>query len=347
MSATERDFNNGPEVVYNLVAVLSALARWQFLVGQQAMISKDSSTPVCTDRGSSGARKADREAHDPADEPPTSDEGDFGTFDGWALDDVLGEGGMGVVFRARDKKTGRPVALKVLQPRLAADKEARDRFAREARLAAQIRGDTVVAILDVRMTSAIPYLVMELVDGPNLLERLESEGPLRTQDLLQLGIDVADGLHLLHEKTLVHRDVKPSNIKFRRESGRAVLVDFGLARKAGKMGSITQSGEVLGTPVYMSPEQARGESLDARSDLFSLGTVLYIAATGRSPIGEEAIEDPRPHILYKEPDDIRNHRSDLPEELVDIIHRLLHKDRKERYQSAAQVASDLRRLLPT
>ena len=195
---------------------------------------------------------------------------------------VLGHGGMGVVLKGWDPRLHRPVAIKLLAPQLATHPTARARFEREARAAAALRHPNVVAVHETAEQGGVPYLVMEFVDGQSLLDRVRAN-PLDLPTLARYARQVVDGLVAVHEKGIVHRDVKPSNILIEADSERVVLTDFGLALVCREESDLTAAGNVLGTPAYMSPEQLRGERADARSDLFSLGCVLYAMAVGRSP----------------------------------------------------------------
>src|SRR5262245_25454949 len=201
---------------------------------------------------------------------PSSEPGSLGRLDHYEVLEVVGRGGTGVVLRARDTKLLRIVALKVLAAPLAASGSARQRFAREARAAAAVRDDHVIDIHTVRDDAPLPYLVMEFVDGPNLETLLRKGGPLEVKEVLRIGIQVASGLAAAHKQGLVHRDVKPANVLLENGVQRVKLTDFGLARAADDA-SLTQSGLIAGTPLYMAPEQAAGEPIDARTDLFSLG----------------------------------------------------------------------------
>ena len=215
--------------------------------------------------------------------------------------EVLGRGGFGIVFRAFDEVLQRVVAVKVLAPAMAATSPARKRFIREARSAAPIQHENVVRVHAVE-EQPLPHIVMEFVPGESLQQRLDRAGPLDPVEVLRIGRQVAEGLAAAHATGVVHRDIKPANILVEPGTHRARITDFGLARAADDA-SLTRSGTVAGTPMYMAPEQARGESLDHRADLFSLGSVLYVMCTGRPPFrasGTMAVlkrvceEDPRP-----------------------------------------------------
>jgi serine/threonine protein kinase len=205
--------------------------------------------------------------------PPT-EAGSLGRLDHYEVLEVVGRGGTGVVLRASDTKLRRVVALKVLAAPLAASGTARQRFAREARAAAAVRDDHVVAIHAVRDDAPLPYLVMEFIDGCTLAALLRKGGPLEVREVLRIGFQVASGLAAAHKQGLIHRDVKPANILLENGVQRVKLTDFGLARAADDA-SLSQSGVIAGTPLYMAPEQANGEPIDPRTDLFSLGSVLY------------------------------------------------------------------------
>jgi serine/threonine-protein kinase len=196
--------------------------------------------------------------------------------------EVLGRGGMGVVFRAFDDKLQRVVAIKVLAGHLASNGSARKRFVREARAAAAVTHANVIAIYAVEDAGPLPYLVMQCIDGRTLQEKLDRSGPLGLKQILRIGLQIAEGLAAAHRQGLIHRDIKPANILLENCIERVKITDFGLARAVDDA-SLSQSSLIAGTPLYMSPEQARGEPLDYRSDLFSLGSVLYLMCAGHPP----------------------------------------------------------------
>jgi serine/threonine protein kinase len=257
--------------------------------------------------------------------------------------DILGElghGGMGVVFRARDTRLERVVAVKVLAPHLAADSTARQRFFREAKAAAAVRNEHVVSIHAVSDEAGPPYLVMEFIAGISLEERLKRSGPLAVKEVLRIGMQIAAGLAAAHKQGLIHRDVKPGNILLENGVERVKIIDFGLARAVDDAG-MTETGRILGTLLYMSPEQARGEMLDPRSDLFSLGGVLYTLCTGRPAFTAGNAMAVLKRVCEDTPRPIRECNPDMPEWLEAVVNKLLAKEAGERFQSAAEVADVL------
>src|SRR5207302_1522087 len=194
---------------------------------------------------------------------------------------VLGQGGFGIVFRAFDDVLQRVVAVKVMAPQLAATSPARKRFLREARASAQVRHENVVQVYEVA-EQPLPYLAMEFIPGETLQQRLDRVGPLDVTEVLRIGRQIAEGLAAAHATDLIHRDIKPGNVLLEGGQHKVKITDFGLARAADD-GSISQSGIIAGTPMYMAPEQAQGQTLDQRADLFSLGSVLYQMVAGRPP----------------------------------------------------------------
>jgi hypothetical protein len=275
---------------------------------------------------------------------PPSQPGSLGRLDHYEVLGVVGKGGMGVVLRARDTKLERVVAIKVLAAPLAACGTARRRFAREARAAAAVRDEHVIDIHAVCDDPALPYLVMEYVEGCTLEALLHRGGPPGVQEVLRIGLQVASGLAAAHQQGLVHRDVKPANILLENGVQRVKLTDFGLARAADDA-SLTQSGVIAGTPLYMAPEQARGEPVDARTDLFSLGSVLYELCTGRPAFrGPTAVAVLR-RVCREAARPIREVNPDVPEALCRLIERLHAKKPADRPASAQEVAELLTGLL--
>jgi hypothetical protein len=259
---------------------------------------------------------------------------------------VIGKGGMGIVFEALDRCLQRRVAIKVLIPEFATNDTARQRFIREARAAAAVTHENVVAIhqVDHDEDTDLPFLVMQLISGTSLDDHVAANGPLPLKDVLRIGAQAAAGLSAAHRQGLIHRDIKPANILLESDLQRAKLTDFGLARAAEDV-RLTQTGFVPGTPLYMAPEQARGDEVDHRADLFSLGSVLYVMCTGRPPF-----EGSTPYVVLKSvteenPPPISTINPEVPGWLVEVIGKLHAKKPADRFQSAADVAEKLSRAL--
>ena len=267
---------------------------------------------------------------------------------------ALGSGGMGEVYRAEDTILGRNVALKFLPPDAAADQSALERFLREARAAAALNHPHICTIHGVERFDGQPVIVMECLEGESLKGRI-ARGPLPVDELLTVGIAMTDALQAAHSKGVTHRDIKPANV-FLTDSGQAKVLDFGLAKLAPQRpadpaaaptldpAALTSTGTTVGTIAYMSPEQACGEELDNRSDLFSFGAVLYEMSTGRLPFPGNSPAVVFNEILEHAPVPPRQANPDIPERLEQIILRGLEKDRELRYQSAAEMRAELRRL---
>jgi serine/threonine protein kinase len=248
---------------------------------------------------------------------------------------------MGVVYQAEETALRRHVALKVMLPALAVSPTARQRFLREARAAAAIEHDHIVAIYRVDEDRGIPFLAMPFLKGEPLETRLNRERRLTTAEVLRIGREIAEGLRAAHERGLVHRDIKPANIWLEGERSRVKILDFGLARSAGGEGRVTQSGAILGTPAYMSPEQAAGETVDGRSDLFSLGCVLYRMCTGQLAFtGPDSIATllAVASVHPRAPHEIN---PDVPPVVSQLVMRLLAKKREDRPQMAKTVVEEI------
>jgi tetratricopeptide (TPR) repeat protein len=275
--------------------------------------------------------------------------------------DRLGGGGMGVVYRAEDTRLGRHVALKFLPPELAANPEALERFEREARLASSLNHPHICTIHDVGEHVGQRFIVMELLDGHTLKEEVR-RGPMRFERILDLGLEISDALDAAHASGIVHRDIKPANI-FVTRRGQAKVLDFGLAKLTGSKAAVpaaapyaeedvtrvvedrvTTLGTTLGTIAYMSPEQARGSDIDGRSDLFSLGVVLYEMSTGTLPFSARNTVALFEELLTRNPPPPSTVKGGLPAGFDHIVAKALEKDRDVRYQTAADLASDLKRL---
>ncbi len=289
--------------------------------------------PSATDAEPAGKDDVPLDLLDPPNGP-----GQLGRLGPYEVTEVIGRGGMGVVFRAFDRPLGRFVAIKLLAPELATSAMARRRFAREAQAVAAVAHEHIVAVHAVDSTPAgLPLIVMHYVSGRSLQERLDAAGPLEVREILRIGMQAASGLAAAHAVGLVHRDVKPANILLEDGVGRVKLTDFGLARAADDA-SLTQSGVVAGTPQYMAPEQARGEPVDARADLFSLGSVLYAMCTGRPPFRAETTVGVLRRVCEDTPRPIGEFNPEIPDWLQAIIGKLMSKEPTGRFESAAEVA---------
>jgi serine/threonine protein kinase len=270
--------------------------------------------------------------------PPTRADA-LGRLGHYEVLQVLGRGGFGIVFRAFDEMLQRVVALKVLAPHIAATSPARKRFLREARSSAQVRHENVVQVHAVA-EQPLPYLAMELIPGETLQQRLDRVGPLDVAEVLHIGRQIAEGLAAAHARDLIHRDIKPGNVLLEGGQQKVKITDFGLARTADDA-SISQSGIIAGTPMYMAPEQALGEPLDQRADLFSLGSVLYQMVTGRPPFRANSTVAVLKRVAEDQPRAIREIIPETPQWLCDIISKLHAKDPDDRYQTAREVADVL------
>ena len=279
------------------------------------------------------------------------------TVSHYRITDKLGRGGMGEVYKAEDTRLRRSVALKFLSDELSRDRTAIDRFQREARAASGLNHPHICAIHDIGEHAGRHFIVMELLEGSPLHDKIHGQ-PLPTDMAVDVGLQIADALDAAHGKGLVHRDIKPGNI-FITDRGQAKLLDFGLAKQtvstppAGApavpiaettFAPLTTPGEVMGTVAYMSPEQVRGEALDARSDLFSFGAALYEMATGRLPFPGPTSGMVQEAILNRTSAPPESVNQQLAPRFAEVINKALEKDRRLRYQSAADLRADLERV---
>ncbi|MBC8290452.1 MAG: serine/threonine protein kinase, partial [Planctomycetes bacterium] len=266
------------------------------------------------------------------------------TIGHYELGPKIGRGGMGAVYQAYDRKLSRDVAIKFLKPDLTRDGTFVERFVREAQAAAGVIHPNVVTVHSIEETNGVPWIVMELIEGESLRKRLRRFGPLTLTSVARIGAQIAEGLQAAHEKRLIHRDIKPSNIVLLEDLDEVRITDFGLAQLEGAT-RLTKSGMLMGTPKYMAPEQARGEKVDHRSDLFSLGSVLYAMCTGRAPFEGKNDAEVVSNVAKHQLNPIETVDPTLPRWLTGVISKLLEPNPEDRFQSAQEVAVNLRRSL--
>lgn len=271
---------------------------------------------------------------------PSEKAGCLGTLGPYEVREFIGRGGMGIVLKALDPVLNRIVAIKALAPELAVHPSSRLRFAREARAAAAVSHPHVVTIHAVDDCASPPFLVMECIIGRSLQQKIDQTGALKLTEILRIGTQIAEGLAAAHKHGLVHRDIKPANILLENGVERVKITDFGLARGVDDL-TLTRTGEVSGTPQFMSPEQALGQRVDHRSDLFSLGSVLYAMCTGRPPFRGDNVAIVVKKICDNMPRPIGETNPEIPAWLASTVERLLAKDPAERFQTAAEVAEVL------
>jgi tRNA A-37 threonylcarbamoyl transferase component Bud32 len=259
--------------------------------------------------------------------------------------DKIGEGGMASVYKAFDPSIERPLVIKFLHPQLCVDEEYRERFLREARAAGMLSHPNIVTVFDVGEIEGRPYIAMELLEGEPLDKRLEPGVPLPVREAVDLALQLASALDYAHRHHVYHRDVKPANVVGVGDGRTVKLTDFGIAHlETARTAERTTVGTVIGTPFYMSPEQTRGEKVDGRSDLFSLGVVLYQMLSGRRPFVGDSIVALMMHIAQQEPIPLEKHCPGLPASLRRIVERCLRKKPDDRFQTCAELADALRKV---
>jgi len=285
-------------------------------------------------------------------------EDELGVLGSFVVRRILGAGGMGIVVAAEDVQLSRPVAIKVMRRTLARSAGSKERFLREARAMAALDHDHVVPIYQVGQERGVPYFAMPLLKGESVETKLRRQGRLTTQEVVQLGKETALGLAAAHARQLIHRDIKPGNIWWEprqadaahqgdatpardQPRSRVKLLDFGLVRAAEESGALTATGLIAGTPAYMAPEQARGEKVDERTDLFSLGCVMYQALTGQRPFGGDNPTAMLWAVTNSPPQRVLELNADVPPRLALLIERLLEKDPARRFQTATELAAEL------
>jgi serine/threonine protein kinase len=288
--------------------------------------------------GSTQALPAAEESSNPHEFlAPAQGPDEIGRLGDYRVLKVLGTGGMGMVYLAQDTRLDREVALKVMKPSVAANPQAKQRFLREAKACAALRHDHIITIYQVGEDRGVPFLAMEFLEGMPLDQWLSSGRKLTIPQILRIGREIAKGLAAAHEKGLIHRDIKPGNVWLDKHSGRVKILDFGLARTAKEDVNITQSGAIVGTPAYMAPEQARGEKVDGRCDLFSLGCVLYRLCTGDIPFKGETTMAVLMALGMETQKPARDVNPLTPPALSELIDRLLAKTPEQRPASAKEV----------
>jgi serine/threonine protein kinase len=334
----DRECAGDPVKRARLEALLRAHDRPDSLLDRPAVAPHEPDTATTHTIGHEGGGAADGEVPlgflAPATRPDS-----LGRIGHYEILQVLGHGGFGIVFLAFDEVLHRVVAVKVLSPQMAATSPARKRFLREARASAQVRHEHVVQVYEVG-EAPLPYIAMEFIPGETLQQRLDRVGPVEPSEVVRVGRQIAEGLAAAHANDLIHRDIKPGNVLLEGGAGRVKITDFGLARAADDA-SISRSGIIAGTPMYMAPEQAKGDKLDQRADLFSLGSVLYQMAAGRPPFRANSTVAVLKRVAEDAPRDIHEVIPETPQWLCDIIAKLHEKNPDDRYQSAREVADVL------
>ena len=276
-------------------------------------------------------------------EPPQRD-GEIGRLGLYRVLALIGKGGMGQVFRAEDMRLKRIVALKLMQPKLASTAASRKRFIEEARSMAAVQHDNVATIFEVGVEDGVPFMAMELLEGESLKDAFRAGRKFETKEILRLGKEVASGLAAAHECGLIHRDVKPANIWIQQPSGRAKILDFGLAIAGNSFDPFVSRGTLVGSPGFLSPEQARNEALDDRTDLYSLGAVLFMLCSGGLPLTAGSISAQLIAIICYTPTSLTDFKPEIPVALSELIDQLLLKEPKDRPATASAVAQRLNKI---
>ncbi len=276
-------------------------------------------------------------------EPPQRD-GEIGRLGPYRVLALIGKGGMGQVFRAEDMRLKRIVALKLMKPKLAATPTSRKRFIEEARSMAAVQHDNVATIFEVGVEGGIPFMAMELLEGESLKDAFRAGRKFETEQILRLGKEIALGLAAAHECGLIHRDIKPANIWIQQPSGRAKILDFGLAIAGNSFDPFVSRGTLVGSPGFLSPEQARNEALDDRTDLYSLGAVLFMMCSGELPLTSGSISGQLIAIICYTPTSLTDVKPETPVALSQLIDQLLLKEPKDRPATATEVASRLNQM---
>jgi serine/threonine protein kinase len=264
------------------------------------------------------------------------------TFGRYEILDKLGEGAMGVVYRARDNALGRIVALKMLSAELGAEEELHQRFQREAEAIGRLSHPSIVTVYDLGDTDGQLYMAMELLDGDDLRALIDKQAEVPLADRVRILGEICQGLGYAHSRDVIHRDIKPANILVS-ASGKVKLLDFGLARVSTRA-TITKRGVILGTPDYMSPEQAMGKPIDHRSDIFSAGSVFYEFITYQKPFKGKTLHAVLYQIISEAPEPVLTCSPDVPARLAAVIHKMLEKEAVDRYQSMEEVGRDIQEI---
>lgn len=287
--------------------------------------------------------KADTET--PAFDPPKK-EGEIGILGKYRILKELGKGGMGGIYLGYEERLRRRVAVKVMLPKYAENEIARKRFNQEALAAAQLKHENIVTVYDADEWKGIPYIAMEYLQGASLDEFLKKTSVTGVSQALRVGKEVCAALSIAHKAGVAHRDIKPSNIWLEAPLGKAKILDFGLVKSLNPLeeARLTTSGAIIGSPAYMSPEQARGAKIDHRTDIFSVGAVLYRMCTGQLPFQGDNLMDLLMALGSKDPRPVQELNPKVPTDLAELIHKMLSKKPDDRPQSADEIAAKLQRI---